>query len=108
MRKLDIKNYTVKGRNKEGEIIDAPYDVKASIISILFHPDLRLEAQETLDRDDLANKIKSWKDGDLLLEDAEYEKVKGALLVVRGFTKNDVEFIRRILKAETAKVAEIK
>jgi len=108
MHKVDIKEYTVKGRKEGGEVIDVPYDMKASLITILFHPDLRLEAQETLYRDDLANKINGWKDGHLLLEDADYERVKGALLIVRGFTKNDAEFIRRILEAEKAEVIEKK
>lgn len=108
MRKLDIKEYTVKGRNQEGQIIDAPYDVRASLVSILFHPDLRLEAKELLERDKLANKINDWKDGHLLLEETEYEKVKGALGIIKGFSRNDVEFVRRVLEAETAEVAEKK
>jgi len=108
MRKLDISNYTVKGRNQEGEIIDAPYDVRASLISVLFHSDLRLGAVEALERDKLANKINDWKDGHLLLEDAEYEKIKGGIGVVKGFTRNDVEFVRRVLEAETVPVMEKK
>jgi len=109
MRKIDIKEYTVKARNQTGETIDAPYDVRASLVSILFHPDLRLGAVEALERDKLANKINDWKDGHLLLEDAEYDKLKGALDVVKGFSKNDVPFIKRITEAETVeKVVEAK
>lgn len=108
MRKIDISNYTVKGRNQEGQIIDAPYDVRASIMSILFHPDLRLEAVEALERDKLANKINDCKDGFVLLEDADYKKVEEAIKAVKGFTRNDVEFVRRVLEAETVPVKEDK
>jgi len=113
MRKLDISDYTVKSRQQDKEtgeikVVDAPYPVKATLIGILFHPSLQLEAREALERDRLANKINDCKDGFVLLEDAEYDKLVQAVNTVKGFSRNDVEFIKRVLEAETAKVAEIK
>jgi len=111
MYKVDISEYTITGRGVDKEtgeikVVTNPYDVKVSLVSMLFHPDLRLEAKELLERDKLANKINDCEDGFVLLEDADYEKVKGALGIITGFSRNDVEFVRRILEAEKAEVVE--
>ena len=107
MRKVAIKDYAVKARDQEtGKVVDAPYSVKESIISILFLPALQLQAKELLERDKLANKINDAKDGFILLEDAEFKKVEDAVNAHKGFGKNDVEFVRRVLEAETVEVAE--
>jgi len=113
MRKIELKPYSVKGRQLDDEtgevkVVDVPYDVKVSLVSVLFHPDLQLKAHELLERDKLANKINDCKDGSILLEEAEYSKLTQAIEVVKGFTKNDVEFVRRILEAEQVSVKEKK
>lgn len=84
------------------------YDVKGSLIEVLFAPDLRLAALETLERDDLARKIKDWPDDTLLLEETEYQKVKSGLESLRGFGRNDVEFIRRVEQAPEVAVKQTK
>ncbi len=84
------------------------YDVKSTLIEVLFAPDLRLAALETLERDDLAHKIKDWPDNTLLLEEADYQKVKAGLESLRGFGRNDVEFIRRVEKAPEVAVKQAK
>ena len=106
MKKLVISNYKVKARNEKDEIVDVPYNVKESVVSILFHPSLQLEAMDLLEQNKLANKINDAKDGFVLLEDAEYEKVLKAANTFKGFSKNDVELVRRILEAEQVNVKE--
>jgi len=109
MKKIDLANYTVRVMdNGAGGLVDVPYDVKKSTIDILFHQDLRLGAFELLERDKLANKINDWKNGDLLLEEAEHGKLKNAIETITGFNKNDVEFVKRILFAEQVDVEEKK
>ena len=107
MRKVVISDYKVKARSQEtGEVVEAPYNVKESVISVLFLPSLQLQAKELLERDKLANKINDTSDGFVLLEDAEFAKLEAAVNTHKGFSKNDVEFVRRVLEAETVEVAE--
>ncbi len=84
---------------KAGLAKEIDYDVKNSLIEVLFAPNQGLGARDILDRDDLARLIRDWPDAVLLLEDAQYDKIKQAADSVRGFTRNDVEFLRRVLQA---------
>ena len=106
MRKLVISNYKVKARNEKDEIVDVPYNVKESVVSILFQPSLQLQAMDLLEQNKLANKINDAKDGFVLLEDADYDKLRKAIDVVKGLGRNDVEFVKRILEAEQVNVKE--
>lgn len=109
MRKIAIADYKIKARDQEtGNSIEAPYNVKESLISILFLPALQLQAVELLERDRLGSKIMDVKDGFVLLEEAEYKKVLDAVNLHKGFGKNDVEFVRRVLEAEEVDVKEDK
>ena len=80
------------------------YDVRGSLVEILFHPGLELRAKDLLDRDTLARKINDWPGADLLLEEDEYRKVVAGLEAVRGLGRNDVEFVRRVHQAPQAEV----
>lgn len=80
------------------------YDLRGSIIEILFHPNLQLGAKDLLDRDTLARRIKDWPDNDLLLEEEEYKKVLAGLEVLRGLQRHDVQFVRRVLDAPKVEV----
>lgn len=106
MRKIAISDYKVKAKNETGETIEAPYNVKESLVSVLFQPELQLSATQLLEQNKLANKINDTKDGFVLLEDADYDKLKLALDAVKGLTRNDVEFVKRILEAEQVNVKE--
>lgn len=102
MRKIDLTPYLVKVDEKGTE---KPFDVKGSIYASLYHPDLKLSAMELLGNDKIAQKVKSAEDK-VLLEDAEYEKVKRAFETLRGFDMNDVELVKRVLDAEIVEVKE--
>ncbi len=101
MRKILISDYKVIQDGKE-----LPYPMREALAEVLFHPDLKLRALDLLKRDDLARKILNQSESHILLEDSEYSLIKSAVDVVQGFTRNDVEFVRRVLNAESVEVME--
>ncbi len=80
------------------------YNVRNSMIEVMFHPGLQLGPRDILDRDHLAIKIKDWPDNSLLLEEEEYKKVVAGLEIVRGLGRESVEFVKRILNAPEIEV----
>ncbi len=101
MKKIPVTDYMISQDGKE-----LPYPVREALAEVLFHPAIKIMALELLKRDDLARKILACEDEFLLLEDAEYAKVKDAVNKVDSFTRNDVEFVNRVLNAETVEVVE--
>ena len=101
MKKIPVTDYTVSINGQ-----DQTYPVREALAEVLFHPAIKIFALELLKRDDLARKILACEDEFLLLEDADYAKVKDAVSKVDTFTRNDVEFVRRVLNAETVEVVE--
>ncbi len=102
MRKIEVSNYAVKVRTAEG-ISSVEYDVKGSLITCLLHPILKLGARELLIRNKIGHKIEEAK-GFVLLEEAEYAKLKSAVETIEGFGQNDVELITRVFEAEEVQV----
>ena len=100
MRKLDITDYVVDADGQE-----VMYQVKKSIVAILFHPDLKLTAYQLLETNKLAEKI-SKGDDSVLLEEAEWSTLKKAIDTVKGYSMNDVEFVERVLDCPEVNVAE--
>ena len=104
MRKLDLTNYTFKVRTpdhmKLGEIIEIeyPFNMKDGVLNLMFHPDLRLNGAELVRQNMLAMKIEQ-ADDFVLLEEAEYERVKAAIDSFKGFSRPDVELVRRVTEA---------
>ena len=105
MRKLDIANYTVKikapdqmnpGKTIEGEW---PYNTKESILNLLFNPALQLSGAELLRQNMLAMRLENCKEGEILLEDEEYGRIKKAVDTFKGFARNDVGLVERINNA---------
>jgi len=86
-------------RRFEMKEISGPYDVKTSVLNILFHPGVRLGGAELVRQYTLAQKIEAAGD-DILLEEEEYQRLKKAFDSFEGFGRNDVEFVMRILEAE--------
>ncbi|MBA7499968.1 hypothetical protein ES703_35376 [subsurface metagenome] len=115
MRQIDITDYTVslpnpkageerKDGSEESGMVDVPYHFKESMIELLFARDNELNGMELLERDKLAHKIYDCSDGIVLLEENEWGKFCNALEAVKGLGRSDVEFVRRILKAEKVEV----
>jgi len=110
MRKLNLKDYTVKvkvpDKMNPGQSIDAeiPYRFKDSILNLLFSRDLQLSGAELVKQNVLAMKLEQCKEDEILFEDEEYSRIKKAIDTFKGFSRPDVEFIERINEAEVVEV----
>lgn len=110
MRKLDLRSYEVtqKVRGGNGEIIEltAPYNVKDSVLNIMFLPSLGLKGAELVRQNVLAIKIEQAEE-DVMLEESEYDRVKAAAEDYPAQSRADVEFIDRILN-QTPEITELR
>ena len=108
MRKLNLKDYMVTGKVKGGDgnpvDITAPYHVKDSILNLMFTRELQLSGAELVKQNVLAMKLEACKDDEILLEDEEYNRIKRAIDIFKGFNRNDVELVTRINDAEVVEV----
>lgn len=104
MRQIDLSNYTVRVKGEEQEWVELPYEMKESLIELLFSRDLGLSGRELLARDDLARKINDCPDGKVLLEESDWNKLVQAVETVKGLGRPDVDFVRRILNAPEVEV----
>ncbi len=109
MRQIDLTNYTVEVQVQlEGQKIPNvekfAYDVRGSLIEMLFSPDLGLRARGLLDQEDLARKIRDCPNHTLLLEEEDYKKVLKAIETVSGLGQNDLELIHRVVDAKQVEV----
>lgn len=111
MRKIELHNYMVKVPLEDGAFKPTPYNVKESMVSCLLHPALKLTGRELLLRGKLATRIEEAEivegNGHILVEEADYGKLKQAFETIQGFTKSDMELVRRVLEAEEIEVKEI-
>ena len=110
MRKLNLKDYTVKlkvpdNMNPGKEIeVQSVYHFKDSVLNLMFIRDLQLSGAELVKQNVLAIKIETCKDDEILLEEDEYQRIKRAVDVFKGFNRNDVELVTRINEAEVVKI----
>lgn len=110
MRKLNLEDYTVKvkvpDKMNPGQEIEAefPYHFKDSVLNLLFIRELQLGGAELVKQNVLAVKLETCKDGEILLEEDEYQRIKHAVDVFKGFNRNDVELVIRINEAEVVEV----
>jgi len=107
MRKLNLENYEITFRNIQGELETAPYAFKDAIINLMFHPDLRLSGTKLLEANILAEKIIK-TDKEIILEEEEYNKVQNAVDSFKGFTRNEVELVKRVSECPKIDVKEKK
>lgn len=106
MRKLNVTQYEIKVLQPDGTYKEMPYNVKESIVQLMFHPDLKLGGAELLKQNKIADKILG-AGIDVLLEEAEYNKVNFAVVEsFKGFTKNEVELVKRVTECPVIKVKE--
>jgi len=96
MRKISLIPYKVEGED---------YKVKESIINILFSPHLRLGARAIVENDRIAQKVEAATE-EVLLEEAEYAKIKNAVETFEGYGRSDLELVTRILGAPEVPVKE--
>jgi hypothetical protein len=104
MRRIDLSDYTIDMPTEQG-MKPYPYSVKQSIELAMYHPDLKLNYKDLMDHDRIAQKIKQ-ADGFILLEESEYSRVRLAFENIKGFRKEDVELVRRVIDAPEVEVQE--
>ena len=110
MRKLNLKDYTVKVRvpdqMKLGQTIDAefPFNMKDNLVGILFIPQLQLNSVELLKANVLGQKILACEGDEILLEDAEWLRLSAAINTAQGFGRMEIEFVTRINEAKVVEV----
>lgn len=107
MRKLNLKDYMVKRKvmGGDGKLVDieGPYHVKDSILNLMFIRELQLSGAELVKQNVLAIKLETCKEDEIMLEDEEYNRIKRAVDIFKGFNRNDVELVTRIMEAEVIK-----
>ena len=100
MRNLNLRDYqwTHKVRNpvKGVQEITLPFNVKESILTILFLPSLKLMGAALVRQNVLAMKIEQAGD-EIMLEEEEYGRVKVAAEIYPAQSRADVVLIDRIL-----------
>ena len=105
MRKLELTSYKVSETGDPGaEVHD--YDVRWSVGEVLLCKDQGLSARELLASDDLFRKIRDWPEDTILLEEAEYQRLKQAFERLTGYQRFDVEMVRRVLDCPEVEVQE--
>jgi len=110
MRKINLKDYTIKGRvpdrmNPGQEIeVESRYRFKESVLNLMFIRELQLSGAELVKQNVLATKLETCKNDEILLEEDEYQRIKRAIDVFKGFNRNDVELVTRINEAEVVEV----
>lgn len=100
MRKLDLR--PIRGVNGED------YPLHEVLKMLITHPNRQLNGPELLKAQEVAEKIAQAEGDHILLEEAEWEHLRDGVEKVRGFGTNDVELVRRILRAPQVKVKEAK
>ena len=106
MRELDLTNYSTTVKEvRNGKLVDKKdeYDVKGSLVSILFMPGNNVNARESFKRQVLANQIET-ANGSVLLEEADWQKLVDAAEKLENVGRNDVEFMHRILDASQVEI----
>ena len=108
MREINLAEYQVtqKVKGGDGKIIEisGPYNVRDSILNLMFQRELQLTGAELVKQNMLAIKIESCVKDVILLENEEYSRIKRAIDTFKGFARSDVEFVSRINDAEEVAV----
>jgi len=105
MRKLNLESYTVSVRDTDGTMKLMPYSFKDSVIELMFHPKLKLTGKALLETNIVAEKIMK-ADKEILLEEADYNRIKSAVDSFEGFSKNEIELVKRVTECPEIKVKE--
>ena len=110
MRKLNVENYINEIKvNENGATAtkEIEYEFKDSLIFIMFNRELQLAGKSLLEQNKLAEKILE-ADKEIILEEAEYNKIKQAVETFKGCTRNEVQLVDRVLNCPQINVEEKK
>ena len=106
MRKLNLENYINKIRTNEG-FKNVEYFLKDSLVFMMFNRELQLAGMRLLEQNILAEKIlKAGKE--IILEEAEYGKIKIAIDTFAGCSRAEVQLVKRVLECPKIDIEEKK
>lgn len=103
MFRINVGDYLIDTRGPDGKPMSIPYDVKDSMAAILLNPQQQLNGTALLRSHMIAEKILN-AIFSVLLEDAEYDILRRAADTTKGFSREDVELVQRIMNAERVEV----
>lgn len=98
MRQINLDDYQILVTDEKGVAQSTPYTVRESLTTLLMSPELKLGAVDLLKRHRLGLRLLE-DPSPILLEEADWQKLKEAVEVHRGYTKYDVELVQRVLEA---------
>lgn len=98
--KIDLRNYQVQvATDRKGVAVFDDYDVKDSLVRMLWNPALELTVEQAFETKPLVDRIRATKDG-IVIDQSDYVRLKKALAVIRGAQEDDLELFRRIRDAK--------
>lgn len=105
MRRLDISDYEVADADLD---VAEPhtYHTRWALGEVLLAQSQGHTAMSLLEHEDLVRKIRDHEGDIILLEEAEYLKIRAAFDKIEGFSRYDVEMVRRVVNAEEVAVVE--
>jgi len=117
MRKISLIPYkiadgpteTVQGKDGNNTLVKMPdimYNMKLAIASMLFATENRLGIRDLIEHDRIARKVEAAGE-EVFLEEAEYQRLKDAVLTHTGYHRPDLEFIARVMDAAEITVKEV-
>jgi len=108
MFKIKTTDYTFPAPGPEGEIVQIAYKVKDSFAQLLMSPHLKLGGAALLKNHAVAQRILDCEEECILLEAADYHKLRQAVESYEGFDMPSVEMVKRVMEAEDVPVEELK
>lgn len=106
MRKVSLVNYTVRVWKEDGKRGVDEFNVRENLIDLCFIPAKGCTAAQVLERQRLARKIAQAHGDEVLLEDAEWQRLREAIDAVGALGYGQAELVERIVDAPTVKVVE--
>ena len=101
---INLKDYHVQvGEKPNGEPILDRYDVKGSMVALLFQPRLELTIEQAFEMKDLADKIRK-ANGSIILDQSDYQRLKRAYNAMRSPAEQDLELFSRIRDAKQIQI----
>ena len=101
MRKVDLAPYDI-GVSGSPVI----YNCREICKGVLFSQQLRLTGEALLKNYEVWKKVEAQSGDEVLLEEADYKALLGALNGVSGFGFGDIEFVERVRNAPEVPVKE--
>lgn len=108
MYKLKIDNYDVEVKNEKNEIVKVPYDVKETIATLALGPLNKHNGLALLKINAVVKKVLECKEDTIMLEDAEFDQIKRAIMGFEGLTRAEVQLCARFKHAEHIDANDVK